>query len=160
MTDRMTPEQRHRCMAAIKGKNTKPELVVRRYLHARGLRFRLHNKKLPGCPDIVLKKHKAVVMVNGCFWHGHTGCEKFKLPTANREFWKHKITLNQARDYRAEVELKLLGWKVLRVWGCELEASRRAETLARLYDAIVEAGNSIEQEPLPIAAEPLPKYGK
>lgn len=146
-------------MAAIKGKNTKPELVVRKYLHARGLRFRLHSKTLPGCPDIVLKKHKAVVFVNGCFWHGHTGCDKFKLPAANREFWKHKITLNQARDYRAEVELKLLGWRVLRVWGCELAPRLREQTLERLYEAIVRPEKSIEQEPLPIAAEPLPKYG-
>lgn len=146
-------------MAAIKGKNTKPELVVRKYLHARGLRFRLHGKTLPGCPDIVLKKHKAVVFVNGCFWHGHTGCDKFKLPAANREFWKHKITLNQARDYRAEVELKLLGWRVLRVWGCELAPRLREQTLERLYEAIVKPEKSIEQEPLPIAAEPLPKYG-
>lgn len=146
-------------MAAIKGKNTKPELVVRKYLHARGLRFRLHGKTLPGCPDIVLKKHKAVVFVNGCFWHGHTGCDKFKLPAANREFWKHKITLNQARDYRAEVELKLLGWRVLRVWGCELAPRLREQTLERLYEAIVRPEKSIEQEPLPIAAEPLPKYG-
>lgn len=107
----------------------------------------------------MLKKYKAVVMVNGCFWHGHVGCDKFKLPAANREFWKHKITLNQARDYRAEVELKLLGWRVLRVWGCELAPRLREHTLERLYEAIVNPEKSIEQEPLPIAAEPLPKYG-
>lgn len=156
----MTPEQRHKCMSAIMGKNTKPELMVRKYLHARGLRFRIHDKKLPGCPDIVFRKYKVVVFVNGCFWHGHVGCDKFRIPSANHEFWKHKITLNQARDYRAEVELKLLGWRVLRVWGCELSPKSREQRLARLYNDIVETDKVIEQEPLPIAAEPLPRYGK
>lgn len=156
----MTPEQRHKCMAAVKGKDTKPEILVRRYLHAKGLRFRLHNRKLPGCPDLVLKRYKVAIFVNGCFWHGHLGCGNFKLPQSNREFWQHKITLNQARDYRAEVELKLLGWRVMRVWECELAPSLREETLSRLYRMIVEPDHVFRQEPLPIVAEPLAPYGE
>lgn len=159
MSDTMTPEQRHNCMASVKGKDTNPEIIVRKYLHAKGLRFRIHVRKLPGCPDLVLKKYGVVVFVNGCFWHGHKGCRHFKLPSSNNEFWKHKIILNQARDHRAEVELSLLGWRVLRVWECELAAPVRYVNLAKLYDMIVRGENQFEQEPLPIVAEPLPKYG-
>ncbi len=92
MADVMTPEQRSRCMAAIKGKNTKPELIVRKYLFSRGLRFRLYVNSLPGKPDIVLPKYKTVIFVNGCFWHGHEGCRYYRLPKTNVEFWQEKIS--------------------------------------------------------------------
>lgn len=140
MTDVMTSGQRSRCMAAIKGKNTRPELIVRKYLFARGLRFRINNRKLPGTPDIVLKKYKTVVFVDGCFWHGHEGCRYFKLPASNIEFWKQKINLNIARDYRVEVELRLLGWRVIRIWECEIKnKSQRQQALDALYNRIVSA---------------------
>ena len=120
MADVMTPEQRSRCMAAIKGKDTKPEMIVRKYLFSRGLRFRVQVRKLPGNPDIVLPKYKTVIFVNGCFWHGHEGCRYFRLPKSNVEFWEEKIERNVARDFRNEAELKALGWRVVRVWECEI----------------------------------------
>ena len=104
MADVMTPEQRSRCMAAIKGKDTKPEMIVRKYLFSRGLRYRVNNRKLPGSPDIVLKKYKTVVFIDGCFWHGHEGCKYYRLPKTNVDFWRHKIAMNIARDYANGVE--------------------------------------------------------
>lgn len=153
MTDVMISGQRSRCMAAIKGKNTRPELIVRKYLFARGLRFRINNRKLPGTPDIVLKKYKTVVFVDGCFWHGHEGCRYFKLPASNIEFWKQKINLNIARDYRVEVELRLLGWRVIRIWECEIKnKSQRQQALDALYNRIVKA----DSYPIPVASSPRP----
>lgn len=111
----MTPEQRSRCMAAIKGKDTKPEMIVRKYLFSRGLRYRVNNRKLPGSPDIVLRKYKTVVFIDGCFWHGHEGCKYYRLPKTNTDFWKHKIYMNMARDYAANVDLELASWRVIRV---------------------------------------------
>ena len=117
MADVMTPEQRSHCMAAIKGKDTKPEMIVRKYLFSRGLRYRVQVRKLPGNPDIVLAKYKTVVFVNGCFWHGHEGCKYFRLPKSNVEFWKEKIERNIERDRESMLALFDLGWKVIRVWG-------------------------------------------
>ena len=159
MADTMTPEQRSRCMAAIKGKDTKPELIVRKYLFSRGLRFRVQVRALPGNPDIVLPKYKTVIFVNGCFWHGHEGCRYFRLPKSNVRFWKEKIERNVARDVRNEAELTALGWRVIRVWECEIKTvAQRDEYLKRLYDCIVNRAQSyiIEtdmDEPY-IAAEP------
>ena len=107
-------------MAAIKGKDTKPEMIVRKYLFSRGLRFRVQVKKLPGNPDIVLPKYKTVIFVNGCFWHGHEGCKYFRLPKSNVEFWKEKIERNIERDRESMQALLDLGWKVIRIWECEL----------------------------------------
>lgn len=112
MADTMTPEQRSRCMAAVKGRDTKPEIIVRKYLFSRGLRFRVQVRKLPGNPDIVLPKYKTVIFVDGCFWHGHIGCQYFRLPKSNVEFWTEKIERNVARDTHNETELKALGWSV------------------------------------------------
>ncbi len=138
MADTMTPEQRSRCMAAVKGKDTKPEMIVRKYLFSRGLRFRVQVRKLPGNPDIVLPKFKTVIFVDGCFWHGHEGCKYFRLPKSNIEFWKEKIERNVARDAHNETELKALGWNVIRVWECEIKTvSRREEYLMSLYVRIV-----------------------
>lgn len=166
MADRMTPEQRSRCMAAIKGKNTKPEMLVRKFLHSKGLRFRVNNSKLPGSPDIVLKKYKTVIFVDGCFWHGHEGCKYYRLPKTNSDFWRHKIILNIARDYANNVDLRLAGWRVIRVWECGIKTkAKRAETLGQLYASIIGSN----QNPMPyadpsvenisMAAEPTAGYG-
>ncbi|MDE6478634.1 MAG: very short patch repair endonuclease [Muribaculaceae bacterium] len=138
MTDKMSREQRHRCMAAIKGKDTKPEMMVRRYLFSRGLRYRVNVKKLPGSPDIVLKKYGVAVFIDGCFWHGHKECKYYKLPSTNIDFWKAKVAKNQARDYVNNVDLELDGWRVIRIWECEIKTKeQREDRLSRLYDEIV-----------------------
>lgn len=125
-------------MAAIKGKNTKPEMIVRKYLFSRGLRFRIQVRKLPGSPDIVLPKYKTVIFVNGCFWHGHEGCRYFRLPKSNVEFWKDKIERNIARDIRNEAQLKAIGWRVINIWECDIKnVSVRETYLKGLYETII-----------------------
>lgn len=119
MVDRLTTEQRHRNMVAIKGSNTAPELVVRKLLHRLGYRFRLHDRKLPGTPDIVLPRFHTVVMVHGCFWHMH-GCRHTKIPATRRDFWIRKLEGNRSRDQRQEIKLKASGWNVITVWECEV----------------------------------------
>ena len=114
-------ETRSYNMSCIKGKNTKPEELVRKYLFSQGFRYRKNDKRLPGHPDIVLPKYRTVIFVNGCFWHGHEGCKYFVWPQNNAEFWKNKINTNKERDRRKEDELKALGWKVIVVWECELK---------------------------------------
>jgi len=121
MVDVVDSATRSRMMAGIQSKNTKPELLVRRYLHGRGLRFRLHAKELPGKPDLVFPKYKAVVFVHGCFWHRHSGCKFAVVPASNVEFWKQKLDSNRERDQRNNRRLKVLGWKVLTVWECQLD---------------------------------------
>lgn len=164
MADTMTPEQRHRCMAAIKGKDTKPELMVRKYLFSKGLRFRIQVRKLPGRPDIVLPKYRTVIFVDGCFWHGHEGCKYYRLPKSNIDFWQAKIERNIARDARNEAELKSQGWRVLRVWECDIRTvATRDSNLQRLYDTITNPVRPYtcdsESETTPIAAEPGTPYG-
>lgn len=154
MTDKMTPEQRSRCMSRIRGKNTRPEMIVRKYLFSRGLRFRIHVRKLPGTPDIVLRKYRTAIFINGCFWHGHSECGAFHLPENNRSFWEQKINLNIARDYRWNVELKLLGWRVLTVWECELAPKKREATLNSLYESIVAPTLPVRRA----AAKPVRRY--
>jgi DNA mismatch endonuclease (patch repair protein) len=119
--DKISTEGRSRIMAAIKSKDTKPELEVRRMLHKLGYRFRLHRKDLPGRPDIVLPKYKTVVLVHGCFWHQHSGCKIADRPKSRREYWDPKLDRNVARDRENEVKLMELGWSVLVVWECELQ---------------------------------------
>lgn len=151
----MTPEQRSRCMSHIRSKDTKPEMLVRRYLFSRGLRYRLHVRKLPGSPDIVLPKYRTAIFINGCFWHGHEGCKLYKPPKSNREFWSAKIERNRERDRLTTAQLQALGWKVIRVWECRLRAvADRYAFLSNLYDEIV--GDTQE---LTIAAEPIEPYG-
>ena len=162
MADVKTPEQRSRNMAAIKGKDTKPEIIVRKYLFSRGLRFRVQVKKLPGNPDIVLPKYKTVIFVNGCLWHGHEGCKYFRLPKSNVEFWKEKIERNIERDKESMQALFDLGWKVVRVWECELRnKANREETLNKIYTSITSPDGScysFEETDVPIAAEPEADY--
>lgn len=164
MTDIKTPEQRSRNMAAIKGKDTKPEMIVRKYLFSRGLRFRVQVKKLPGTPDIVLPKYKTAIFVNGCFWHGHEGCKYFRLPKSNVEFWREKIERNIERDRESMKALFDLGWKVIRVWECELRnKANREDTLNKIYNSITTSGNSgysLEETDIPMAAEPEADYSR
>ena len=108
-------------MSAVKGKDTKPEILVRKWLHAAGYRFRLHVKELPGKPDIVLPKYMTIIFVNGCFWHQHRGCSHAKLPGTNREFWEDKLRKNVERDERNYQELRGMGWKVRIIWECEVK---------------------------------------
>ena len=135
MSDKLSSTQRKYCMSRIRGKNTKPEILVRKGLHARGFRFRLHNKKLPGSPDIVLPKYGVVIMVNGCFWHGHKGCRYATKPKSNVEFWEAKIARNRHRDEVTEAHLHALGWHVITIWECELQGA--ASVTSRL-DALAE----------------------
>lgn len=149
-------------MAAIKGKDTKPEMIVRKYLFSRGLRFRVQVRELPGTPDIVLPKYKTAIFVNGCFWHGHEGCKYFRLPKSNVEFWKEKIERNIERDRESMQALLDLGWKVIRVWECKLRSkANREETLNKIYNSITTSGNSgyrLEETDIPMAAEPETDY--
>lgn len=122
-------------MSRVKGKNTKPEILVRKYLFSQGFRFRLHNKSLPGKPDIILKKYNTIIFINGCFWHGHNNCKYYKIPKTRTEWWTDKINRNIANDKRAESLLIGLSWKVIKVWGCELK-SKQKETLDELVKTV------------------------
>lgn len=126
MADVVDPATRSRMMAGIKATNTKPELALRHGLHALGFRYRLHNRQLPGTPDIVLPKHRAVIFVNGCFWHGHD-CELFRWPKTRPDFWREKIGGNMARDRRNHGLLITGDWRVLDVWECAMKGSGRLE---------------------------------
>ena len=119
-------------MAAIRSKNTKPEVLVRNYLWRRGFRYRLNNPRLPGHPDIVLRKYRTCIFVNGCFWHGHEGCRYFVLPKTHAEFWQKKISANRLRDEEELRKLADMGWHTIVVWECGLKAGRREQTLASL----------------------------
>lgn len=108
-------------MSKISGSETKPEIIVRKYLFSKGFRYRKNYKKLPGKPDVVLPKYRVIIFVNGCFWHGHRNCKAAKLPDTRKEFWEEKIKSNIDRDKKNVHELKLLGWKVIIVWQCEIK---------------------------------------
>ena len=119
-------------MSKIKGKNTKPEILVRKALFQRGFRYRINVKGLAGHPDIVLKKYNTAIFINGCFWHGHEGCKKYTIPKTNTGFWIEKIRQNQIRDNVVWRELEARGWNVLVVWECELEKKRFDDTISRI----------------------------
>lgn len=134
--DRLTAQQRHQNMAAIRGKDTKLELIVRRGLWKRGFRYRLNHKRLPGHPDLVLRKYRTCIFVNGCFWHGHLvdmqepkNSECCKIPKTNRDFWVAKIRRNKERDREEQRTLAKMGWHCITVWECELKPQKREETL-------------------------------
>ena len=148
--DKLTTEQRHSNMAAIRSKDTKPEMIVRRGLWKRGFRYRLNHKRLPGHPDLVLRKYRTCIFINGCFWHGHNvsltpdpspkgegseyivNSECCKIPKANREFWVAKIQRNKERDKEEQRKLAEMGWHCITVWECELKPSKREDTLESL----------------------------
>jgi len=121
MADSLSKDQRSEVMRRIRSKDTYPEIQVRQALHASGFRYRLHDSKLPGKPDIVLPRHKAVVLVHGCFWHGH-GCKLSHVPSSNVAYWTAKITRNQTRDKKNAAALEALGWRVFTIWECDLQS--------------------------------------
>jgi DNA mismatch endonuclease, patch repair protein len=128
--DTVDQKTRSRMMARIKSKDTAPEMIVRKGLFARGLRYRLHDNRLPGRPDLIFPKYRAIIQVHGCFWHGHESCNLFKPPSSNESYWTPKIARNRANDERALTQLRELGWRVRVVWECQLkrqsEAAREA----------------------------------
>lgn len=144
--DSLSPQQRHNNMAAIHDKNTKPEMVVRRWLWSHGYRYRLNHPRLPGKPDIVMRKYRTCIFVNGCFWHGHhvampqidngqlriENSECCKIPKTNREFWVNKIRRNKERDVKVQQELSSMGWHSITIWECELKPKNREKTLESL----------------------------
>lgn len=134
MTDNHTSEQRRYNMQQIKGKDTKPEISLRKLLFAKGFRYRINESKLPGKPDIVLKKYNMVIFVNGCFWHGHQDCPYFVIPKIRTEFWTEKINGNKKRDHRNILMLKEAGWNVITVWECELKKIMIDDTLNKLKE--------------------------
>ena len=182
MSDILTNAQRHTCMAAIHGKDTKPEMVVRRWLWGHGYRYRLNHPRLPGKPDIVMRKYRTCIFVNGCFWHGHgvamppvkslelkvESSECCKIPKTNRDFWVTKIQRNQERDLKVQHELAAMGWHSITIWECELKPKVREKTLESLaytLNKIFLQYHSIrryeipEEEPMMAAEEIQDKYG-
>ena len=133
-------------MAAIRSKNTKPEVLVRNYLWRRGFRYRLNNPRLPGHPDIVLRKYRTCIFVNGCFWHGHKGCKNYSVPKTNTEFWTAKVARNQERDQEVWRQLEARGGSVIIVWECELKKSVLNDTVARVAEDIRQNGLAWRQE--------------
>lgn len=132
MSDRLTIEQRHNNMAAIRGRDTKPEILVRKFLWSRGFRYRLNHPRLPGKPDIVLRKYRICILVNGCFWHGHEGCKYYVVPKSNTGFWMEKIRRNRERDHEVLHRLAEMGWHTIVIWECELKPAVREKTLESL----------------------------
>jgi len=165
----MTPEQRHRCMSHIRSRDTKPEMIVRRWLWRQGYRYRLNVRQLPGRPDIVLTSLSTVIFVNGCFWHAHEGCDKYRVPSTNVDYWTTKFRRNRVRDERNYHILHKMGWYVLVVWECQLDKASCHDTLQalsrRLSQIYLEKHNvklypsTSNDEGLPMAAEPGDSYG-
>jgi len=121
MPDKLTPSQRHYNMSRIRAKDTKPEMIVRKYLWSRGFRYRLNHHRLPGKPDIVLRKYRTCIFINGCFWHKHEGCKYFVLPKTRTEFWLNKVNRNQERDREVQELLAKMGWHCITIWECDLK---------------------------------------
>lgn len=164
MTDSITSTQRHANMAAIHGKDTKPEMVVRRWLWGHGFRYRLNHPRLPEKPDIVMRKYRTCIFVNGCFWHGHEGCRYYTIPKTNTEFWVNKVKRNKERDLKVQHELAAMDWHSIIIWECELKPIKREDTLESLrytlnkiflQDRTVKRYEIPEEEPM-IAAEDAP----
>ena len=124
-------------MSRISSRNTKPELLVRKFLFAKGLRYRLHDKKLPGKPDLTLRKFRTVIFVNGCFWHGHKNCKYFVIPKTRSEFWSKKIASNVQRDEKVIRQLQDEDWKTLVVWECELKTTKTETTLSKILKKLI-----------------------
>lgn len=138
MTDKFTPEKRSCIMAAVHSKDTRAEILLRRFLWSHGVRYRVHYKGLPGKPDIVVPRCKLVIFVHGCFWHGHDGCIRGRLPKSRLEYWKPKIEANKIRDRAVEEELEGKGWKYLVIWECQLRTQKAASrTLPEVLNRIL-----------------------
>ena len=136
MADVHTPEQRSYNMSRIRGKNTKPEELVRKFLFAQGFRYRKTDARFPGKPDIVLPKYKTVIFINGCFWHGHEGCKYFVWPKSNEQFWRNKIEGNISRDQRNAMLLRDSGWEVIVIWECQLKKDSFSEVMDKLVQQL------------------------
>ncbi len=165
--DRLTKEQRHRCMSAIRGKNTKPEIVVRKFLFGRGFRYRLNYPRLPGHPDIVLRKYRTAIFVNGCFWHGHDNCKYYRLPKTNVDFWRKKVERNKKLDIEEQRQLASMGWHCITIWECQLKPKIRRQTLESLAytlnyifleDRKIKTYEISETNDILMAAEPEMEY--
>lgn len=154
MADVLTKEQRRLNMSRVKGRDTKPEMIIRRGLHAKGLRFRLHRRDLPGRPDLVLPRHQAIILVHGCFWHGH-GCHLCKTPQTRTGFWKSKIAKTVERDQRTIETLVREGWRVLIVWECALRGSGKIpiEQLLEECEAFIQRSAIVRAELSAVGAE-------
>ena len=139
MTDIVSSETRSRMMSGIRGKNTRPEILIRKLLHGRGFRYRLHDNKLPGKPDIVLPRYRAVIMIHGCFWHGHN-CHLFKWPSTRSEWWQKKIKGNRDHDTLISTRLKDSGWRQACIWECALKGRERLDP----YDLIKELADWLD----------------
>ena len=139
MADNHSKEVRSMNMSHIKSTGTKPEVIVRKYLFSKGLRYRKNDKRYPGNPDIVLPKHKVCVFINGCFWHQHSGCRYAAIPKSNQEYWIPKLQRNVERDKTNNEKLNQSGWKVITVWECELKKDCLFDTLEKLYDSITKS---------------------
>ena len=168
MTDKLTPIQRHKNMAAIHGKDTKPEMVVRRWLWGHGFRYRLNHPRLPGKPDIVMRKYRTCIFVNGCFWHGHEGCRYYTIPKTNTDFWVGKVRRNRERDLKVQHELAAMGWHCITIWECELKPKIREKTLESLaftlnkiflQDRTIKRYEIPEEEPMMAAEGVSTEYG-
>jgi len=138
MADVHTPEVRSFNMSRIKGKDTKPEIIVRKFLHLQGFRFRLHKKKLPGKPDIVLKKYNTVIFVHGCFWHGHNKCKYFVIPKTRTDWWINKIVKTKKVDKGNNIRLRKMGWKIITIWECELKPKKIEKAFSKLINKLNE----------------------
>ena len=137
MADTVNRQRRTEIMGSIKSFDTKPELIVRKFLFSKGFRYRLHDKSLPGKPDIKLKKYNCLILVNGCFWHGHKNCKIYVMPKTNKRFWYAKIENNMIRDQKNLRKLKRFGWKVIVLWECQLKNKNKEKTLNLLVDRIL-----------------------
>lgn len=136
MADVHTPAQRSFNMSRIRNKDTKPEMLVRRFLYSRGLRYRLHDKRLPGKPDMVFSGRRVVIFIHGCFWHGHEGCKYFKIPETRREWWLTKINQNKQKDKEVLKQLEAEGWKVVVIYECMLRPKIKDNTLVNLLNTL------------------------
>lgn len=138
MSDIFSKDKRSDIMSKISNKNTKPEILVRKYLFANGFRFRINDKRFPGKPDILLPKYKAAIFVNGCFWHGHENCKAATLPTSNTDYWANKITSNMERDKKVHAQLEQMGYRVFIIWQCQLKAKEKKSTLSNLVEKLID----------------------
>jgi DNA mismatch endonuclease (patch repair protein) len=137
MADVHSKEVRSFNMSRIKGKDTTPEMVVRKFLHSKGLRYRLHDRSLPGKPDMVFRKYGTVIFIHGCFWHGHDGCKYYVVPKTKTEWWENKIAKNKSNDQRAMDMIRKEEWKTITVWECDLKGNKQEITLNNLYEELV-----------------------
>ncbi len=144
MVDHLTPQQRSRVMSRIRGKDTSPELAVRRLVYSLGYRFRLHKKGLPGTPDLVFASRRKVIFVHGCFWHRHEGCKRASLPASRSEYWVKKFARNVERDSEVEDTLHQLGWTVLVIWQCEIKVGNVEHLSSKIIEFLETGANSLE----------------